>query len=562
MAVIPVELEVQVPASGGESPQRAWQSPSFDEVKRVAEVLKEVDDEEAGCLGLGYCCCRKYFVKDVVEETDEPKYTGASEAEMRFIFDYFDDDKNGTIDKDELRKGMRAMAKNGRIKPPSDAEIDAMMEQAVRRASNRASLRQALPDTPLPTPSRFLLGPDVVRAADCCAYHTIEQDEDGDGDIDFEEFVQLITGSNLHPTTCARCASSPTTASAERAWSYRMIYFCAPMQSAVAILLSVIGLSYDHIAHAELLSVVSVVVAAFAITISCAGRPAAKIAFISYGVLELVAAILAVVLVLVPVGSQTCTMDGGSVDSSDGCAALLTGQPTVADAQVACATAADQCVFSTACGAAEAADVCEKIASPSQGVCTFSNGKCGPTAATLLAAPGSIYADCLPTSACRFGGLLLGLCVFYVLLLVSSVVAVVHIIWDAKKPVVMAFQKRSQDNLWSQAVQASMDHGAHGRAGASQPAPFRFPRRRHRQLAFVLAPISESATAILYCATCGIFFPLTRFRDCLLAGSGSADAGDPYAAMEKLEAANREHIAAQARLSQGGGGGRGGGLGM
>jgi len=252
-----------------------------------------------------------------------------------------------------------------------------------------------------------------------------------------------------------------------------MIYFCAPMQSAVAILLSVIGLSYDHIVHAELLSVVSVVVAAFAITISCAGRPAAKIAFISYGVLELVAAILAVVLVLVPVGSQTCTMDGGSVDSSDGCAALLTGQPTVADAQVACATAADQCVFSTACGAAEAADVCEKIASPSQGVCTFSNGKCGPMAATLLAAPGSIYADCLPTSACRFGGLLLGLCVFYVLLLVSSVVAVVHIIWDAKKPVVMAFQKRSQDNLWSQAVQASMDHGAHGRAGASQP-PFDF----------------------------------------------------------------------------------------
>ena len=74
----------------------------------------------------------------------------------------------GTIDKGELKRGMTAMARNGRIKKPSDAEIDRMMEQA---------------------------------------------DEDGDGDIDFEEFVQLITGSDLHPSTCARCISSPTSAS-------------------------------------------------------------------------------------------------------------------------------------------------------------------------------------------------------------------------------------------------------------------------------------------------------------------------------------------------------------
>ena len=104
------------------------------------------------------------------------------------------------------------------------------------------------------------------------------------------------------------------------------------MQAGITILLAVLALSSTDIEQAEWLGGGSLVVAAGAITISCAGRPAAKFAFVLYGFVELGALIMVIMTLLVPIFGQDCGSD------SDACPSLITASATIADAQAACAT--------------------------------------------------------------------------------------------------------------------------------------------------------------------------------------------------------------------------------
>ena len=86
-----------------------------------------------------------------------------AERDLVYAFELFDRDGSGLIDAGELMYTMILLAKAGRMQEPSDVQVAAMFEQA---------------------------------------------DRDEDGEIDFEEFVQLIENCDLHPSLCSRCQQS------------------------------------------------------------------------------------------------------------------------------------------------------------------------------------------------------------------------------------------------------------------------------------------------------------------------------------------------------------------
>ena len=354
-----------------------------------------------------------------------------SEGELRRAFNYFDKNGDGVIDKTELTNVMRELEIAGQAKVVLDGDIDQMMEQA---------------------------------------------DTDGDGEISFDEFCELIQGSDLHPGICQRCDKSQYKSKFTdevTPWSYPLLsWVLVPLMTVIVIVGSVLYLGVDGTdgqVGATVVGICAVVVAAFAITVTCAARPAVVWAFVVYGVV-VAGAVAADIVVLVGVAGRDCRVtvsDGKAVDASIACPDAIAGALNTTAAQQQCA-AFDLCVFANKCSAQSAEGACAEV-NP-DGVCSFVGGSCVTTnpdlpLATMVDAeqhPDESYM-CLQIDECRFQGELLVLGSSFGAAAVAALFCVVHILLDARHPAPMQFWQHQDQNAFFAAVRMSMDPSMHKR---------------------------------------------------------------------------------------------------
>ena len=278
--------------------------------------------------------------------------------DLLYAFELFDRDKSGMIDAGELMDTMILLAKAGRMQEPSDAQVAEMFDEA---------------------------------------------DTDGDGEIDFEEFVRLIEHCDLHPRLCSRCQQSqfimhedmwfgeprPRLGEDEttRGWrarsncrirmavreekkihfSFAIVGSFAPFQAAFLCIGSFLWFANsdrrDHTAITLICGCTAIVMCAFGITIGAASRPALPGNFILYGLWQV--ATFVIVVMLLQFSSEaatTCELSLGAgladITTDDACPELIArelitagidaGQLSVQAAKVLCedGIGAGLCVWS------------------------------------------------------------------------------------------------------------------------------------------------------------------------------------------------------------------------
>eukprot|EP01043_Picozoa_sp_COSAG02_P014995 COSAG02_NODE_628_length_19343_cov_15.829297_11_plen_421_part_00 len=274
-----------------------------------------VDDTESQATGpverpgfakcLPECCVRDWWNEEV-----HP----AKEKELAHVFAYFDADGNGSIDKHELRKVIQDLFAGGHVKQPTDTLVASMMEAG---------------------------------------------DKDGNGLIDFPEFVKLVTSAdlNLHPSLCDRCRDSRR----ERRCFFRQKpgVRCGPpdndrfdpkslphpafwvltktifSHTAVGVVLLVLAIGADgDVKISSGLSALLIVLASFGLTLAYAGVPANRCLFGLY-LLVLVAQICISTTMLFPyIFDEQCTVAG--VEVHEACLGFITDYDQVGDAKDAC----------------------------------------------------------------------------------------------------------------------------------------------------------------------------------------------------------------------------------
>jgi hypothetical protein len=270
----------------------------------------------------------------------------------------------------------------------------------------------------------------------------------GDGEIDFEEFCDLIANCDLHPTTCTRCEQSqyiltedfyfgeprpedpnegrPDTFRQRMAvrdeklihFSYAVVAAGGPLQT----LLVVIGTAFwygvsdqrNGSQFAMIAGAVSVVMTAFGMTIGCAARPAQRWAFILYALWE-VASIVMALLVMGDVQDATARCDlapGGGlapIPTADACPQLIVGQSTVEEARAMCVNSMTEglCEWSDRCSL-ESEVGCTAVVPV--GTCMVTaEGECAVADASApYREEGTLdlWGTCASTTACGYQGLL------------------------------------------------------------------------------------------------------------------------------------------------------------
>lgn len=277
-----------------------------------------------GCAKyLPLCCVRDWWTEDV-----HP----AKQEELAHVFAYFDVDGSGSIDRHELRAVIQDLFEGGHVRHPSDEIVDSLMEAG---------------------------------------------DKDGDGLIDFPEFVALVTSADLdlHPSLCDRCQNPRR----ERRCFLRKKpgVRCGPpddekfdphslphlafwvlaksimVHTAIGIVLLVLALGADgDVKLSSGLSALMVILASFGLTLTYAGVPASRCWFGVY-LLVLIAQVCVSNVLLVPhIFDKACVVNGEEVH--DACPAFITSSDQVRDAKDACLAAKNDlnqsyCSFKTDC---------------------------------------------------------------------------------------------------------------------------------------------------------------------------------------------------------------------
>jgi hypothetical protein len=310
-----------------------------------------------GCARhLPECCTRGWWTQEV-----HP----AKREELAHVFAFFDADGNGSIDKNELRNVINDLAEGGHMKRPTEEMVDELMAQG---------------------------------------------DKDGDGSIDFPEFVELVTSAhfNLHPSLCERCQNprrdrrcflrqkrgamcgppdddnfDPASLPHPAFW---VLARTTTLHTAIGVVLLVLAMGADgDVMISSGLSAILIAVAAFGLTLTYAGVPASRGLFGLY-MLMMIALICVNNVTLIPyIFEEECEIDG--VDSHDACEALIHGATEVGDAKTACLAARSDagqsyCNFKTNCDLNDSAESCAAVVSDFHqlGVCTWRDaGFCNTT---------------------------------------------------------------------------------------------------------------------------------------------------------------------------------------
>ena len=276
--------------------------------------------------------CAKYLPECCVRDWWNEQVHPAKMDELAHVFAYFDADGNGSIDKHELREVIQDLFAGGHVKQPTDEMVASMMEAG---------------------------------------------DKDGDGLIDFPEFVDLVIGAdlNLHPTLCDRCQNPRR----ERRCYLRQKpgVRCGPpdndrfdpkslphpafwvlvktilVHTAVGIVLLVLAVGADgDIKISSGLSALLLVLASFGLTLAYAGVPANRCWFGMY-LLVLVAQICISSAMLFPyIFDEQCTV--GGVEVHEACLGFITDYDQVGYAKDACIALKNElgqsyCSFKTDC---------------------------------------------------------------------------------------------------------------------------------------------------------------------------------------------------------------------
>ena len=399
------------------------------------------------------CCFRKTKGKWVsrcgkVATRKKKPWNGATKEELGQAFNLFDMDGNGAIDKEELTFTMRQLAKTGRMKQPSDEQIETMLSQA---------------------------------------------DEDGDGEIDFDEFCDLIANCDLHPTTLTRCEQSqyimsedwyfgeprpedpdedrPETFMRRMAvrdesaihFSFAIVAAGAPLQTIFSTLGAVVWFGVndqrDGTQNAMIVGAIEVVMTAFAVTIGCASRPADKKAFLVYLIWE----IACVVMMLMAVGelgdatTEHCELlppGGGAaaaVSTEQACPQLILGADSVGDARA-------QCVNSLTTGYCEWSDKCafeNEAGCPSitpSGTCEYVSGECRVADGTVpFRQTGNLdlWGTCSQTAACSYKGFLSVVGWAFICIAGITAIAILYILDDSRHPLGLQLTARHQQKCVS-----------------------------------------------------------------------------------------------------------------
>jgi hypothetical protein len=273
----------------------------------------------------------------------------------------------------------------------------------------------------------------------------------GDGEIDFEEFCDLIANCDLHPSTCTRCEQSqyfltedyyfgeprPQDPDADRpatcrermaARDEKLIHFSfavvatgAPLQTVLVVLGAAfwLGLSDQRgSTHTVLIvGVASVVMTTFAVTIGCASRPVIRGAFLIYALWELMVMIIAVIVIGAVVDStEHCELSPGNGEAAvptsaiDMCPQLVASASTIEDAKEMCLDSATKglCEWSDKCSLETAADGCATVL-PSGTCILTADGECrvADTSAPTTGCRYNVFLQAVGWSLCTMAGVTL-----------------------------------------------------------------------------------------------------------------------------------------------------------
>ena len=305
---------------------------------------------------------------------------------------------------------MRQLAKSGRVKQPTDEQVRFL--PIVHIFTPTFTPFDSLTE---PTSIYRVLGADLGLFWQQIETMLSQADEESDGEIDFDEFCDLIANCDLHPTTLTRCEQSqyllsedfyfgeprPEDGDGQRPDTFRgrmaardeaaihmsfaMVASGAPLQTVLSTLGAVVWLGVndqrDGTQNAMIVGAIHVVATSFAVTIGCASRPAAKWAFAVYLVWE-VAGVVVVLMALGALGDATssqCSLSppGGAaaVSTEHACPQLIVGAGSIGDAKTQCVNDltqvhcewSDKCVFGTEASCAAITPL---------GTCDYVSGEC------------------------------------------------------------------------------------------------------------------------------------------------------------------------------------------
>ena len=154
-------LEKSITLPLGAEPEPEPESQSAIDLSLKSKTV-EADTAAQSAARSSRTGCTKYLPVCCVGEWWTQEVHPAKKEELAHVFAYFDVDGNGSIDKHELRAVIKDLCSAGHSKQPTDELINDMMAAG---------------------------------------------DKDGDGSIDFPEFVELVMSAefNLHPGICDRC---------------------------------------------------------------------------------------------------------------------------------------------------------------------------------------------------------------------------------------------------------------------------------------------------------------------------------------------------------------------
>ena len=304
-----------------------------------------------------------------------------------------------------------------------------------------------------------------------------EADIDDDGEVDFDEFVQMVLQCDLHPTMCRRCQDSQFV-TFEDAWfgesrldrdkstcrqrmvardekaihlSLAMVAYGSVVQTLLLVLGALLwwGSSHDELAQtadALAVAIVSIVMASFAVTIGCAGRPVNRWAFVVFAVWQVVAGVMVVLLMLdITNGEGACelSLENGLAPTSTSlaCPQLVQGLQAVAPARERCESsiANGRCQWADMC-TSRSPERCEKTKRP--GLCIYVSDGCRTTDNHSVANIGDVHGVCAPTGQCRFASAVWIAGVVFLCVAGLSLLAVVNVLNNSRYPLRISLATR------------------------------------------------------------------------------------------------------------------------
>ena len=308
-----------------------------------------------------------------------------------------------------------------------------------------------------------------------------QADIDGDGEVDFEEFCELVLQCDLHPTMCRRCQDSQFV-SFEDAWfgesrldrdkstcrqrmvardekgihlSLAMVAYGSALQTPLLILGALLWWNSSHdelaqTANALVVSIVSIVMASFAVTIGCAGRPVNRWAFAVFGVWQAAAGVMVVLLMLdVSNADGACQLSLESglapISTSFACPQLVQDLQAAVPARERCESsiANGRCQWTDMCTSLSA-ERCEKTKRP--GLCIYEYASdtygCRTTDNQSVTSIGDVHGVCAPTGQCRFASAVWIAGVVFLCTAALSLLSVVIVLNNSRYPLKISLATR------------------------------------------------------------------------------------------------------------------------